>query len=91
MHRVVIICDVEDATNWEKQFRTHADLFRRQTSTAMHYTVTDDNRVALYTEVSDLDRFTEVFKSPATAEAMSVDGVKRATVQAYVLDKDLPL
>jgi hypothetical protein len=32
-----------------------------------------------------------VFKSPATAEAMAVDGVKRETAQLFVLDKELPL
>jgi hypothetical protein len=31
----------------------------------------------------------KVFNSPATAEAMAVDGVKRETVQMFVLDKSL--
>ena len=33
----------------------------------------------------------EIFQSPATADAMKVDGVKRETVQTFVLDKRLEL
>ena len=91
MKRIIITADVENAAAWEEAFRTHADLFRSQTSKLMHYAVTEDNRVALYTEVEDLDRFQEVIDSEATAEAMAMDGVKRDSVRIYALDKELPL
>ena len=32
-----------------------------------------------------------VFNSPATAEAMAIDDVKRETAQIFVLDKELPV
>ena len=91
MPKVIITASVEDAKKWEKGFRTHADLFRKQTSTSMDFTVTDDNVAVLCTEVTDLDKFKKVIASQETAEAMAVDGVKRGTVQIYSLDKDLPL
>ena len=37
------------------------------------------------------DAYMKVFNSPATAEAMAGDGVKRETVQMFVLDKALPI
>jgi hypothetical protein len=33
----------------------------------------------------------KVYNSPATAEAMTFDGIKRETVQMFVLGKDLKL
>jgi hypothetical protein len=30
----------------------------------------------------------EILESPATAEAMEADGVKRETVKVYVMDKE---
>ena len=53
-----------------------------------YFTTTQDNEVAIYVEPEDLDKFFEIFKSPATAEAMAFDGVKRETVKVYVLDKE---
>jgi hypothetical protein len=40
-------------------------------------------------ETADLDAYMKVFNSPATAEAMAFDGVKRATVQVFILNKDV--
>lgn len=91
MPRVIVIAEVEDAAKWEEGFRTHADLLRKQTCTAAHYTVTDDNRVVCCFEPTDLDKYLEVFGSPETAEAMSYDGVKRETALVFTLDKELPL
>ena len=35
-----------------------------------------------------MDTFMKVLDSPATAEAMAFDGVKRETVKVFVLDKE---
>lgn len=44
--------------------------------------------MALYAEPTDLDQYLAVLESPATAEAMAQDGVKKETVKVYVLDKE---
>ncbi len=91
MPRIIITAQVEDAANWEKGFRTHGDLFREQTTTAVNFTVTNDNEVAVHFEADNLDKYMELLESPATAEAMALDGVKRETVKVFVLDKVLDL
>jgi len=89
MTRLVITAQVEDGVEWEEGFRTHLDLFREMTVTATHFAVTDENEVALYEEVTDLDKYFSIMESPATAEAMAHDGVKRDTVRVFVLDKEV--
>ena len=92
MASVIVTGEVENAANWEPQFRTHVELFRSQTSVSpMRFTVTDEKRFAIYTEVTDLSTFQKVLDSQATVNAMTEDGVKRDTVQVYVLDKKLEL
>jgi hypothetical protein len=91
MPRIIITAQVEDAANWEKGFRTHGDLFREQSTTAVNFTVTNDNEVAVHFEADNLDKYMELLESPATAEAMALDGVKRETVKVFVLDKVLDL
>ena len=88
MPRVIITAQVEDSAKWEAAFRTHGDLLRSMTSTVTHITTNEDNQIALYAEPSDLGKYMEVLESPATAEAMAQDGVKRETVKVYVLDKE---
>ena len=91
MPRVIATAQVEDSTEWEKGFRTHGGLFRDMTVTALHFTATDDNEIAIHFEVGDLDKFFELFEAPITAEAMKFDGVKRETVKVFVLDKEFGL
>ena len=91
MARVVVTAQVQDATEWEEGFRTHVELFREQTATAMYFTVTDENEFAICAEVDDLDKWREILESSATEEAMEHDGVKRETVKVFVLDKELDL
>ena len=91
MPRVIVTAKVEDAAAWEKGFRTHGDLFREQTATAIDFTVTNENEVALHVEMDNLDKFLELMESPATAEAMEFDGVKRETVKIFVLDREFDL
>ena len=89
MPKVVVTAQVEDPTKWEAGFRTHGDLFRSQTvTTPINFTTVSGNEVALCMEPSDLTKFMEIMDSPATAEAMAFDGVKRETVKVFVLDKE---
>lgn len=88
MPRVIITAQVEDSAKWEEGFRTHGELLRSMTSTVTYLATTDHNEVALYSEPVDLAKFLEVMDSPATAEAMAFDGVKRETVKIFVLDRE---
>ena len=89
MPKVVVVAEVEDPIRWEQSFRTHGDLFRSQTvTTPVGIAVQEDNTVVCCFEPTNLDTFMEVLQSPATAEAMSTDGVKRDTVKLYVLDRE---
>ena len=91
MARVIVTAQVEDSAAWEKGFRTHGDLFNEYTATAIHFTATPENEVAIVWKIDDLDKFLGLMESPATVEAMEFDGVKRDTVKVYVLDKDFDL
>lgn len=88
MARVIVTAQVEDSTAWEKGFRTHGELFKEYTATAIHFAATEDNEVAIVWKLDDLDKFLGLVESPATVEAMEFDGVKRDTVKIFVLDKD---
>ena len=91
MSKAIITAQVENSANWENGFRSHAGLFNDYTATAIHFTATDTNEVAILWEVTNLDRFLELLDAPETAEAMAQDGVKRDTVKVYVLDKEFKL
>ena len=90
MAKVVITGQVEDTTKWEAGFRTHGELFKNT------YTVTspigiaigEGNEIAVCFEPADLEKMLAAIDTPATAEAMAYDGVKRETVKIYVLDKE---
>ena len=87
MPKVLITAEVDDLDKWEKGFRTHGDLFGQMAVSRMEFGTADGNRIAVFGETADLDAYMKVFNSPATAEAMAFDGVKRATVNMFVLDK----
>ena len=91
MTRIILTATVDDGAEWEKEFRTHADLFRSQTITAMNFTVTDENLAVLCADVEDTEKYFEILESQATADAMANDGVHRDTVKVFVLDKSLDL
>ena len=89
MPRVIVTADVEDAAKMEKGFRTHGELFRSQTvNKPINFTVTELNQAVVLFEPDDLEKYMQVLDSPATAEAMDFDGVKRETVKVFVLDKE---
>ena len=89
MAKAILIGEVEDTAKWEESFRTHGDLFRSQTTTKLLFGVGEGNLVGLYLEIDNLDTWLAVLESPATHEAMALDGVKRDTVQLVVLDKEI--
>ena len=89
MPRVLITAEVNDLRTWENGFRTHGNLFKQMGVTTMEFATVSPNRIAVCGETTDLDAYMKVFNSPATAEAMAADGVKRETVQMFVLDKSL--
>ncbi len=89
MPKVVVTAQVEDPAKWEEGFRTHGDLFRSQTVTKpINFATIEGNEVAVCVEPDDLKTFMDILDSPATAEAMEFDGVKRDTVKVFVLDKE---
>ena len=89
MPTVIVTADVEDAAKLEKGFRTHGELFRSGTvNKPINFTVTELNQAVVLFEPDDLEKYMQVFDSPATAEAMDFDGVKRETVKVFVLDKE---
>ena len=91
MAKVIITSQVNDPVKWEAGFRTHADFFRSYSiRVPVNFTVTG-NEVAICFEPENLDTFKRQMESPATAEAMASDGVKRETVKVYVLDKEMKL
>jgi len=87
--RVVLTAEVDNLATWEQGFRTHGDLFRQMGVSSMEYCTSEGNRVAVCGDTTDLDAYMKVLDSPATAEAMAGDGVKRETVRVFVLDKTL--
>ena len=88
MPKVVITAQVEDLVKWEKGFRAHGNLFRSQTVTKpIDFATIAGNEVAVCAEPDDLATFMKIMDSPAVAEAMAFDGVKRETVKMFVLDK----
>lgn len=90
MTKVIITAQVEDSAKWEAGFRTHVDLFRTMSITKpIEFTTLPNNDVALCAEPDDLSAYLKILDSPATAEAMAFDGVKRDTVKVFVLDKDV--
>jgi hypothetical protein len=91
MPRVVITAEVENVEKWEKGFRTHGDLFRQMGVSRMEFATGPGNRIAVSGETNNLDAYMKIYDSPATADAMAFDGIKRDTVQMFVLDKELKM
>jgi len=89
MGKVLVTAEVEEAVSWVEGFVSHADMFKRQGVSVIHYAVTDANEVAVLSEVEDTDAYVGYLVSPETAEAMEYDGVKRETVKIYALDREL--
>ncbi len=90
MPKVVVTAQVKDVVEWEAGFRTHGDLFRSTYTFTSHIgiAINEGNEIAVCFEPADVATAVEAIRSPATAEAMTVDGVKKETVKVYVFDKE---
>jgi hypothetical protein len=91
MPKVIAIAEVEDGAKWEAGFRTHGDLFRSQSISKPISFAVEGNQVVICFEPEDLDAYQKGLESPATAEAMAFDGVKRETAKFFVLDEEFRL
>jgi hypothetical protein len=89
MSGIVLTAHIKDSARWEKSFRSHGELFRQNNITLIHYTITNNNDVVMYSETDDVEAYERFVQSPATAQAMEEDGVERDTVKVYRLDKEL--
>jgi hypothetical protein len=89
MPKVIVTAQIKDPVEWEKGFRTHGDLFRKQTvNKPVHFAIVEGNQVAVCFEPDDLETYRQILVSPEVAEAMKADGVRRETVKVYVLDRE---
>jgi hypothetical protein len=90
---MIITAHVKDPSKWERGLRSHKDLLKQAHVTVIHYTITKNNDVLMYSESDDddLERAMKFMGSPETAQAMEEDGVDRATVRVYPLDRDFKL
>lgn len=91
MTKIITTGQVEDAAEWESEFRTHVDLFRKYTATQVRFATTAENEIAIVWEVDDVDTYLRLLEAPETIQAMESDGVKRDTVKVFVLDKEVVL
>jgi hypothetical protein len=89
MTMVILTADVEDATHWEREYRTHGDLFKAAGLGTVHYAVSGDGHVVMCTDVDDVAAYMEFINSKSTQDAMKNDGVRRETVEVVVLDRKL--
>ena len=88
MTKIIPMAEVEDVVKWREGFVTHASLFQKQTvkPPICFATKAEENRIVIEFEVEDLDAFFAGLDSEETADAMAYDGVKRDTVEFFVLD-----
>ncbi len=90
MPKVIVTAQVEDPVKWEEGFRTHGELLRSMTiKRPINFATIEGNEVAVCSEPDDLKTFMYIMDSPAVAEDMESDGVKRDTVKVIVLDKEI--
>lgn len=89
MPKVLVVAQVEDGAKWEASFRTHGNLFKTYgLKGPVEYGVSG-NSAAVCLEPENVQAFLQVLQDQATADAMKADGVKRETVNVFVLDKQL--
>jgi len=91
MPKVIALASVENSVEWEKRFRTHVDVFKAYTATAVDFATTSDNKIAICFDVENLETYLQQMESPETEAAMAHDGVNRETVKLFVLDKKVDL
>ena len=89
MPKVLVVAQVEDAAKWEASFRTHGNLFKTYGLTGPVEYGMSGNTCAVCLEPEDVQAFLQTLQTQATADAMKADGVKRETVNVFVLDKQV--
>jgi hypothetical protein len=89
MPRVLVVAQVEDGAKWEASFRTHGDIFKTYGLKGPAEYGVSGNTCAVCVEPENVQTFLHALQDQATAEAMKADGVKRETVNVFVLDKQL--
>ncbi len=91
MAKVIITAKVEDSVKWEEGFRTHGELFKRQTCVSpVHISIQEGNEVALLFEVENVDTYMHLLDTEEPG-AMANDGVIKETVKIFVMDKEFHL
>ena len=86
---IVLTVHVKNPAKWEQGFRSHTELHGRGPTQLMHYTITNNNEVIMYSETENVDEYMKYIRSPEVAKAMDEDGVDRDTLRVYALDKEL--
>ena len=89
MPRVLVVAQVEDGAKWEASFRTHGDIFKTYGLKGPAEYGVSGNTCAVCVEPENVQALLQKLQDPATADAMKADGVKRETVNVFVLDKQL--
>jgi hypothetical protein len=86
---IVLTAHVKDPVKWESGFRSHSDLLKRgPMTTLIHYTITKNSDVVMYSETDSVDEYMKFLQSPEIVQAMTEDGVDRETLKVYALDKE---
>ena len=89
MAKILVTAEVEDAAKWEESFRTHGSLFSGYgVNSPILLGIGENNCVAVLEDVDDVEAVLATLEAPDNVEAMEADGVKRDTVQVFVLDKE---
>jgi hypothetical protein len=89
MPKVLVVAQVEDGAKWEASFRTHGDIFKTYGLKGPAEYGVSGNNCAVCVEPENVQAFLQTLQDQATADAMKADGVKRETVNVFVLDKQL--
>jgi hypothetical protein len=89
MPRVLVVAQVEDGAKWEASFRTHGDIFKTYGLKGPAEYGVSGNTCAVCVEPENVQTFLHALQDQTTADAMKADGVKRETVNVFVLDKQL--
>ena len=86
---IVLTAHVKDPVKWEKGFRSHGELLKGGLMTSLiHYTITKNSDVVMYSETDSVDEYMKFLQSPEIVQAMTEDGVDRETLKVYTLDKE---
>jgi len=65
------------------------EFHRHGPTQLIHYTVTNNNDIIMYSETENVDEYMKFIRSPEVAKAMDEDGVDRNTLIVYPLEKEL--